>query len=280
MADQRPWIKLWKSFRSDPDIKRLGVEGMGRWMLLLLFVAEHGREGVWSGPMHSLVHALTFTGNGERARRRAGQFLARLPGVTVTVKGVATGWPQGGHERAPEHTVSTPIEHGEQGSLTHDPLTVTVTFRNWAKYQESNSVHRTRRWRGKRHGDGQSASQASPPEASHASPNVTRSRSRRDKNPLTPVRIGSPATQLPDYPEPEPGAHKVAMASLKDILANAKPISPPPPEATPTTNHKPRHPIPGVHDEADSTDTPPQPSDETSAAAADPQTTKPGRLPW
>lgn len=226
MADQRPWIKLWKSFRSDPDIRRLSFEAQGRWLHLLLFIAEHGTDGSWTGPLGALVHALQFVNRGERGRQAAGKFLARLPGVTVTARDVATVSPQGGSRVAP----ATPIGHMEQGGLLNDPITVTVTFRNWAKYQESNSIHRTRRWRGKRHGDGQEASQASPSTASQSSPHVTRSRSRRDKNPLTPVTI------VPTYPEPDPDVYRAGMESVKAILARA-PVARSGDSTAPTRDH-------------------------------------------
>jgi hypothetical protein len=45
MADTRPWIKLWKSVLTDPDLQRLSLADLGRWLQLLVFVGTHGDGG-------------------------------------------------------------------------------------------------------------------------------------------------------------------------------------------------------------------------------------------
>lgn len=244
MADQRPWIKLWKSFRTDPGIQRLTYRDQGRWLHLLLFVAEHGVEGVWTGPLRSLVHALDFAAEGARARRLCGRFLGRVPGVTVTAADTHEGQAKVRLESGQGQARVSHESQGEQLDFDTDPLTVTVTFRNWSKYQESNSLHRTRAWRGKRHGDAPTPSPDPSHTPSQASPNVTRSRSRRDKNPLTPV-AGSPKPAsgsahtpppLPTYPEPPPGTYENGLASVRAILDGiGLPPKPVPAWGTPPT---------------------------------------------
>ncbi len=173
----------------DPGIRRLSWESKGRWVTLLIFVATHGKEGSWTGPLQALLTLLDWGRRGTRARARTWQFLSSIPGVTVTPPPVARGW-QGGTRLPPRrHPDATPDCHSDDVADIGGTETVTVTFDNWAKYQQTNSIYRTRRWRERRHNGSQEPSPASPAPTSQASPYVTRSRSRVDKNPLTPVGV-------------------------------------------------------------------------------------------
>lgn len=116
MADQGLWFKLWCSADDDPDLDNLDIADFGRWCKLGLQVKAHGTDGtlVLRAPGRSLC-----------AKFQVPDFdalvatIGRFPHVLVR-----------------RHT---------------DPVSpetvVTVTFRNWAKYQGDFSTGRVRRFR-------------------------------------------------------------------------------------------------------------------------------------
>src|SRR5215470_3465502 len=158
MADiARPWIKLWKSWRTDPDIIRLSWEQRGKWVALLLFVADNGCDGTWTGPLQDLAIALGLSGRGTRPRLAAVTLCRRLPGITVTAVSPSRERVSGDTQVTASllcgSSEDTGGRVGEQPNKPRDTETVTVTFTNWRKYQESSSTARTRRWRHRRSGD-------------------------------------------------------------------------------------------------------------------------------
>lgn len=167
MDDHRPWIKLWKTFRSDPALAQMTLEQQARWIHLLLFVAENGQEGVYTAPARA-------------AWQQLGSALRAAP------------------QRRHRDGLSDLISGFPGTRLEAHSGTVTVTFVNWRKYQESNSTARTRRWREKRHGDGHSDAVEASHEQSHERRSVTKKRGEVDKNPLSPVTAnGQPDPAIP-----------------------------------------------------------------------------------
>ena len=114
MPDLQPWWKLWCSALDDPSLEALSLEGWARWARLALLVKRHGDGGraVFEHPWRPLSRVL---------RTRAVEhcimsILRSLPGVLAEMPETPKG-------------------------------TITVTFKNWRKYQESPSAQRTRAWR-------------------------------------------------------------------------------------------------------------------------------------
>lgn len=115
MADQGRWFKVWTSILDDPDFQELTLEDVGRWALLGAMTKLVGDHGV-----------LTINGTGRRLCQvlqvasldDARTSLQRLPNVRVDdVK-------------------------NRYGDIT---VTLTVTFKNWRKYQEDSTVAQRQR---------------------------------------------------------------------------------------------------------------------------------------
>jgi len=126
MSDQLRWFKVWTSAATDPDLRALGLQDFARWVLFGLYVREHGERGriVLRSPGLELVQRLkTRTRTPLQSRWLSLiKTLQKFPNVTV------------------------------------DPLdgagdAVTVTIRNWAKYQEDTSWKRQREYRERRNAD-------------------------------------------------------------------------------------------------------------------------------
>lgn len=119
MGDQGRWFKLWTSAGSDPDLMDLSLEDFARWCLFGLHLKLHGESGkiTLKPPCNALLWKL------------------RLPDFPALVAIL---------QSFPNCTVSV------TGDVTNTNVTITVTWRNWRKYQEDSSVERTRAWRDKR----------------------------------------------------------------------------------------------------------------------------------
>jgi uncharacterized phage protein (TIGR02220 family) len=116
VADQGTWFKLWISALSDPDLANLSLEYFARWCILGTYIKAHGTAGRLrlTAPARALSGLL-----------QVGDFVAlqevfhRLPNVIT-----------------------------EKGNQTVSPETIlTVTLRNWSKYQGDYSTARVRKFR-------------------------------------------------------------------------------------------------------------------------------------
>mgnify|MGYP001583286783 FL=1 len=113
MAEQGRWFKLWTTAPDDPDLGNLSLEDFARWCLLGVYLKVHGSDGrvVLTPPAAALVRTLRlpdFTA--------ALDFVRGLPNCTVTL-------------------------------VTNSPVTCTIQWSNWAKYQGDYSGDRVRRFR-------------------------------------------------------------------------------------------------------------------------------------
>ena len=110
MADQGKWFKLWCSAADDPDLSNLSDEDFGRWCRMGIFIKEHGKAGVviFRKPAIALLRTLRVT-------------------TLETALSILTDFPNC-------FTVS-------------DETNVTVTWRNWLKYQGDYSTGRVRKFR-------------------------------------------------------------------------------------------------------------------------------------
>jgi hypothetical protein len=109
VADQGLWVKLWCSALGDPDLDNLNIGDFGRACKLMLFIRQHGNSG-----------CITL--------RRPSKVLCsmlQLPDFEAFMALL---------ERIPNVTVSGNDD-------------VTVSFRNWRKYQVDSSTERVRQWR-------------------------------------------------------------------------------------------------------------------------------------
>src|SRR3990167_7979207 len=169
MADQRPWLKLWKSTYTDSDLAQLSLEDQARWFRLLLLVGLNGERGTMLLREHGRgLLGCFWTTLGARGTHRLKMnpaILARLPGVTYAEE--------------------------------HDGLR--VTFTKWAKYQDDTSAERTRAWRHKR-----ASGDATSPSPSDATTRhvVTEQEEKRRDTPLPPVGGVTPKpSPWPEHPE-------------------------------------------------------------------------------
>ncbi|MBF8297387.1 MAG: hypothetical protein HW395_44 [candidate division NC10 bacterium] len=116
MADQGVWFKLWISSLADPDLSNLSLEDFARWAILGTYIKAHGTAG-----------ALRLT-----APARALCGLLRVPDFAAL--------------HALFHRLPNVVEESE--NCNGGPETnLTVSFRNWAKYQGDYSTHRVRKMR-------------------------------------------------------------------------------------------------------------------------------------
>lgn len=114
MADQGRWFKLWCSAPSDDKISALPPALRWAWAVLGCHIKEHGYQGTVKIYLHNAI-------------------LAAKMGVEVS------------------HLLSV-IEQLPNAVITHgdDNGTITVTWKNWRKYQEDSTVkERVKRWREK-----------------------------------------------------------------------------------------------------------------------------------
>src|SRR6266849_5608808 len=120
MADQRRWFKLWCTALDDPSLGVLPLEDFARWVKVGAYLAVHGDHGVVvlpvppdgvPHPLQSALHEVTFTAMMRRIKT--------FPNCDVVER------------------------YG-------DPVTWTITWRNWRRYQEETSWERMQRYRDKR----------------------------------------------------------------------------------------------------------------------------------
>lgn len=167
MADQRPWLKLWKSAYTDSQLTRLSLDDQARWFRLLLFVGLNGEHGTVLLRGHErdalTLFWTTSQPRGTHMLKRVTTILDRMPGVT---------W-----------------------SDEHDGLR--ITFTKWAKYQEDSSAERMRKHRFHRHyqasGDGNSSSH----DVNTRTSDVTVQEEKRRDTPISP-----PSPPSPKPPDP------------------------------------------------------------------------------
>lgn len=108
MGDNLKWFKVWTSILSDPGFSMLTFEDWGRWLKLVALIAAHGKNGT-----------LTASENFFAVSLETGTLMITLTRVS-----------------------SLNIE------AKNDNGTVTVTLKNWSKYQaKSSSYKRVKRWR-------------------------------------------------------------------------------------------------------------------------------------
>lgn len=110
MADQGQWFKLWCSADDDPDLSALPLEDFARWVKLGMYIKRHGERGM-----------VSFKKNASILRDK---FRVSCDDDVISVL-----------ERLPNLGVQK-----RDGVLT-------VTFRNWHKYQVDSSAERMRKLR-------------------------------------------------------------------------------------------------------------------------------------
>lgn len=117
MGDQGQWFKLWVGADDDPDLGNLSLEDFGRWCRLGIYLKKHGTNGTVSIKTPALPLQQRFR-------------------VTTyeAVKNVLTNFPNCNVEEMHNSTVSP-------------ETTLTVTWRNWSKYQGDYSTFRVRKLR-------------------------------------------------------------------------------------------------------------------------------------
>jgi hypothetical protein len=136
MADQKRWFKVWTSLCVDMDT--LSNELVGVWVRLGCRAALVGTRGVVR--FESWDHVGRYLGV-EVDRARA--LVSLLPNVTVSGDGDTLSTRHGG---SPPHSAN------EEGKTVYGAIT--VTFRNWTKYQEdSTQAERQKASRSKRRRD-------------------------------------------------------------------------------------------------------------------------------
>jgi hypothetical protein len=154
MADQKRWFKVWTSLLVDMD--HLTPEAIGRWVRLGCRTALVGQRG-----------AVTFDSPGHLAQflrvplDDLGPTLLTLPNVIVSTAPVR--WPHGYHQRPPECPGGEVLVGGGENPVSDGAHpwwmmakangAITVTFRNWHKYQVDSSAARVRRSRAKKRGE-------------------------------------------------------------------------------------------------------------------------------
>lgn len=120
MADQGQWFKLWCAALDDPDLDALSLEQFARWAKLGALVKRQGTDGTLSIREPARVFCAMFQVPDFPALQAA---FHGLPGVAV---------------------------RSEKGSVSNGnsvPVSFSVSFDNWAKYQADLSTPRVRRWR-------------------------------------------------------------------------------------------------------------------------------------
>lgn len=120
MADQKKWFKVWTSIVANGAFAEMSLEDIGRWTLLGALTALDGDKGILSVP-------------------GAGKALCQI----LRVPDLATA------KVVLKRILSVQFEEGK--SVNDE---ITVTWRNWLKYQEDSTVAlRVKRLRLKRRGE-------------------------------------------------------------------------------------------------------------------------------
>lgn len=120
MPDHKKWFKVWTSVLTDVSFNDIGLEDIGRWMLLGAMISEHGNGGKITIKPPAKMMLNLFRDVSISALKVS---LKRLPNV-----------------------------HLEEGLNDND--TFTVIIKNWRKYQvDSTSYERLKRSRSKRRGE-------------------------------------------------------------------------------------------------------------------------------
>ena len=130
MADQQRWFKLWCSVLTDDDLQSLPPADRWAWAALGAHVKQSGTRGT---VVISLLNAALAGALGVPLDQLEA-VIRRLPHVTVN----------GGSVVNERRFSGRPSDNG----------TLTVTFKNWPKYQEDSTVaERVRRLRSKKRGE-------------------------------------------------------------------------------------------------------------------------------
>jgi hypothetical protein len=116
MGDQGRWFKLWTTAPADPHLGNLSLEDFARWCLFGVYMKVHGTDGIVTvePPMTAL------------------QQLFRV-GACEDVFDIIRKFP---------HCALQPV--------TNSPVTYSVEWKNWLKYQGDFSGDRVKRWREKK----------------------------------------------------------------------------------------------------------------------------------
>lgn len=117
MADQGRWFKLWVGARRDPDLAALSKEDYANWCILGTYLKENGTDGFTSlaAPAIALQRAMEIDGYEALVT-----VLKKLPNCTI---------------------------YEEQNSLVTNVTILTVTWKNWRKYQGDFSSDRVDKFR-------------------------------------------------------------------------------------------------------------------------------------
>ena len=110
MSDQGIWFKLWCGAEDDPNLGSLSNENFGRWCKIGLYIKKHGTDGTVVIPKPAIPLQTRFK-------------VDTLDDVLCVL------------EEMPNITVSLETN-------------LTVTMKNWRKFQGDFSSHRVRRFRG------------------------------------------------------------------------------------------------------------------------------------
>ena len=110
MADQGRWWKLWTSSISDPALRELTLEDVGRWCWFGAYLKAHGDGG-------------TIT--------------IKLPGCALQDLFRVGSW---------DHVLLI-LYRFPNCETTVDNVSCTVTWKNWHKYQVDNAYERVKKWR-------------------------------------------------------------------------------------------------------------------------------------
>jgi uncharacterized phage protein (TIGR02220 family) len=116
LSDQGTWFKLWISALHDPDLSNLSLEDFARWAILGTYIKAHGTEGKLTvrAPARSLCDLFRVT---DLASLR--DAFHRLPNVVEEMQKC----------------------NGEGETI------LSVSLRNWARYQGDYSTYRVRKFR-------------------------------------------------------------------------------------------------------------------------------------
>jgi hypothetical protein len=117
MGDQGRWFKLWVTAPGDPHLGNFSLEDFARWCLFGIYMKVHGTNGIVTlqPPISALQRMFQV-----QAAEDVIAIIKRFPNCNVT-------------------------------PVTNSPVTLTVEWKNWQKYQGDYSSDRVARWR-KKHG--------------------------------------------------------------------------------------------------------------------------------
>ncbi len=115
MADLGRWFKLWCSSVHDPDLDNLSLENFGRWAKLGAIIKEQGKEGVLVIRPPSLLIC---------AALKCETFDALINVIKM-------------------------FPHVGVSSETNSPVSCSIEFKNWHKYQGDFSTGRVHKFRAK-----------------------------------------------------------------------------------------------------------------------------------